>query len=168
MISSHIVLGGNNWTLDIELETELVTSDTYTADPNWKFTDAAGHEHYYSGGYPTLRLIVDKQHWCNGNEGISPHDSHWQVDESHMVCLRCKERIEPRQLPPGSVTSIVLGTRALLEGSRSDIARCRVKLLLNESECQQIVHAVDRDATVQTLIDSLPHNRFHSIEIGGH
>jgi hypothetical protein len=168
MISDHIVLGGNNWTLDIELEAELVTSDTYTADPNWKHTDAEGHEHQYETAYSTLLRIIDKQHWCEGNEGLSPHDPHWQVDEHHYVCKQCAEVIEPRLLHPGTAVMIPLRVKGVLEGRRSGMRTCLVRVYLNELECRQVALAENQDVAAQTLLDNIPLSRFHSIEMGGH
>lgn len=56
--------------LTVEHGWQTVWSMYPEPDPRWRFTDAAGHEHYYDEGswgddaYPTLRALYDKDHEC--------------------------------------------------------------------------------------------------------
>lgn len=79
---------------DLRFEREVieVTSSLPSADEGWRFSDAAGHEHYYRDGYPTLVAVVDDRYWCDdcGDEHI---DSHWE-------CPQCGERITPGLVGP--------------------------------------------------------------------
>ncbi len=93
------------WCLDVEQTFITVTTSHSEADPDWRFTDRAGHEHRHSGAptdyYPTLRYVVDGQHWCDGiSEGSDLHDPHLHVDASHYECQLCGEHIEPGRREP--------------------------------------------------------------------
>src|ERR1017187_3633868 len=62
------------------------------ADPNWLYTDKAGHLHYHAGEqaadiYPTLREVEDDQHWCG-----SCDESH---ADTHLECRMCGEVVFP-------------------------------------------------------------------------
>lgn len=91
----------------LELQQTLITYETDhpDADPHWRHTDGAGHPHHYERAgepYPTLRYVIDAEHWCDGvSEGWEEHDPHMHVDESHYECLICGEHIKPGQRPPG-------------------------------------------------------------------
>jgi hypothetical protein len=109
LIGETVRIGDREYpaSVDVSVNTDTIASDMPTIDPNWRKTDSNGHDHYYVRGYPTLDHIVDRQHWCEGNEGLGPHDPHWSVDESHYECLECRERIEPGLRPPGWSVEIV-------------------------------------------------------------
>lgn len=83
-----------------------VSSSFPTVDPSWRMMDPQGHEHFYDSGYPTLDYIIDRQHWCAGDEGLEPHDPHWAIDESHYECSQCRETITPGLRPPGWTETI--------------------------------------------------------------
>lgn len=62
------------------------------ADPAWRFTDAAGHEHRWHGrepsaSLPTLVLVEDEptEHYPDGDP----------IPASHYECLQCREVIVP-------------------------------------------------------------------------
>lgn len=89
-----------NWTIDVVQDWIDVTSERETPNERWTFTDAAGHEHHYEHGYPTLDYVIDESHWCDGREGIYNHDPHEAVDAAHFECKLCREVIEPKMDPP--------------------------------------------------------------------
>ena len=94
-----------------------VTSERYTPNERWRYTDRQGHEHYYDHGYPTLDLVIDSEHWCDGSEGWAHHDPHMAVDESHHECKVCREVIEPKLDAPGTRKSIAGMTTVTVEVS---------------------------------------------------
>ena len=103
-------IGDKEFTADMvkyTADTMPVSSWHPTSDPTWRATDTRGHEHYYDSGYPTLNFVVDRQHWCEGNEGWMSHDPHWAVDESHYECLQCRETTRPGLRPPGWIEHVV-------------------------------------------------------------
>lgn len=114
---------GGRWAVEVTQNRIDTTCGIPTLNPRWTFTDAAGHDHRYDHGYPTLDYIIDASHWCDGYEGYEPHDPHEHVDESHYECLICREVIEPGILPaftpqsvPGTVDMTLKGP--LADGSR--------------------------------------------------
>jgi hypothetical protein len=69
-----------------------VTSVLPYADPAWRFTDAAGHEHYRAeNDYPTLRFVLDssKRWWC-----ADCHEEHIE-EHGHYECAQCGETVVP-------------------------------------------------------------------------
>lgn len=80
--------------LRVETEQIDVTSNLPRPDKNWRHTDAAGHEHYWDNGYPTLVEVVDDTYWCD--------DCSDEHTESHLECPTCHQSIEPGMVgPPG-------------------------------------------------------------------
>jgi len=59
-------------------------------DEAWRFTDAAGHGHYYRGGYPTLKEVWYLG-WCGRCRDT--HDEGEILD--HYECAECGEDISP-------------------------------------------------------------------------
>jgi hypothetical protein len=70
-------------------------------DEGWSYTDAAGHEHYWTFGgkrghyspttksaLPTLRRVVT-------GTGYYPDGESYQI--AHYECRQCGERVEPRK-----------------------------------------------------------------------
>lgn len=111
------------WSVDITQDRIDTTCDIPTLDPRWTFTDAAGHDHHYDRGYPTLDYIIDASHWCDGHEGMYNHDPHEQADESHYECLICREVIEPGILPAFTPQSVPGVTTMTLAGPLDDGSR---------------------------------------------
>lgn len=96
-------------------------------DERWRYTDCAGHEHAYqrqaewldavrprrrcegtktfrdSTHYPTLRYVIEREHHCDGREGLYSHDQHWVTDAARYECRQCGEHIRPGR-GPGSRT----------------------------------------------------------------
>ena len=129
-------------------------------DKSWRFVDAVGHEHFYEdGGFPTLREVIDRSHWCDGNEGICNHDPHLQIDNSHFVCGWCGETITPGKRPIGSVDLIEVGPpSAVLEGYLDEGTWIRVHLL--ETEATALINAGDlMDDTAHKLLELAPPER---------
>lgn len=154
---------GSHWTLTFEERGEWVAMGVTTADDKWRGTDSNGHEHYYERGYPTLDLIVDAEHWCDGREGLYSHDPHMAVDESHYECKLCREVVEPGTLPPHHQVYMP-GTKSYtLSGVRSD--GLTVEVWLMPEEAQSIGEAPEdqREQVVQALLDGLPEDRITSM-----
>jgi len=111
MASASINFDGH--TLEIIRETVDVTS-AYASkpDPDWTFTDAAGHQHYYNknetgGPHPTLEWKPDMVHCA---------DCHEDEDRGGLVCKICGEEIQPGFVPdpgphviPGLVSYLIDG-----------------------------------------------------------
>lgn len=89
-----MIIGGEFGELRAEVEQVEVTSDLPRPDPNWRFTDAQGHEHYRDtdGEYPTLRTVVDETYWCS--------DCNDEHTDTHLECAICGETIQTGTLPP--------------------------------------------------------------------
>jgi hypothetical protein len=149
-----------NFELTINQDWIDVTSSRPSSNEYWKFTDAAGHEHQYANGYPTLRLVVDAEHWCSGDEGWTPHDPHMQVDESHYECPECGEVIEPKMDPPYTPKSMPGLTSATLKGTRSDGTTIMAGPTPDEVEALLVA---DTDEA-QAIIDAIPDERIWSWE----
>lgn len=70
------------------------------ADPDWVFTDGAGHEHRRVGrAVPTLVTVQDTPGgWCHDCQ-----DEH--EGDSHQECAQCREEVRPgtRFRAPGMV-----------------------------------------------------------------
>ena len=76
------------YSIDVEQEWMDVTSDwpTYKPDPDWTFTDRAGHKHgVIDGKTPTLRA---ERTSCYCPDCEENHD------ETEMVCRVCGETVE--------------------------------------------------------------------------
>lgn len=87
-----MTLSGPLGELAMEVEVIDVSSALPYADPDWRFTDAAGHEHYRAeGGYPTLRHHLDsvERWWCEdcGEEHVE--------ERGHYECPLCGETVQP-------------------------------------------------------------------------
>jgi hypothetical protein len=105
---------GDFGTLRIETDMIDVTSSSPYADEDWTFTDAAGHQHRYDHGYPTLRWFVTERWWCEECD-----DEH---TEGEWTCPLCDEVIVPgtagpdlfRRYAPGR-TSYLLNDQPISE-----------------------------------------------------
>lgn len=83
-------------------------------DPDWRFTDAAGHKHR-GASRDTTRWVVDRTYWCEDCQ-----DEH---EEGHLECKLCGEQIEPGMIPssttpkhlPGRKTYFIDGVAATKE-----------------------------------------------------
>jgi hypothetical protein len=89
--------------LHIEVERVEITSALPRANKNWRYTDQAGHEHYWRNGYPTLVEIVDDGYWCDDCE-----DEH---GETHLECPLCGESIVPGTHGGGTFLEFMPGRR---------------------------------------------------------
>lgn len=79
-----------------------VSSYSEVLDPEWKFTDAHGHNHWCSTKtgkkiYPTLIWIIDHE-----DDGEYP-------EEGHYECAACGEHISPGMLSPSGFTEYIGG-----------------------------------------------------------
>lgn len=104
--------------LVIETEEIEVTSNLPRADRNWRFTDAAGHEHYWRDGYPTLVTVTDDSYWC-----ADCRDEH---TDQHLECPQCHETVRPRAVGPSGFREFAPGrTTYWLDGVEIDEATAR-------------------------------------------
>lgn len=117
---------GPGFTVTITTEQIELTSLGPEPDPGWRFTDAAGHEHYRGErGWPTLGWVIDERYWCPDCE-----DEH---EDGHWACSICGEWISPG-MRPASARRFIMGPtsgEAKLDDGRvyfltaADVARLR-------------------------------------------
>lgn len=157
-MASTITTGA--WSLTLERDVIDMTSGLPSWNEQWRFTDRNGHEHHYDRGFPTLREVIDEQHWCDGTEGFARHDPHWHVDRSHHECLECGVTVEPRVDPPYTPKSMPGMTTATLEGPLSDGRHARATLLPDEVE-QLRLAGDDFDRVAAELVACLPAERVY-------
>jgi hypothetical protein len=102
----------DNHTLEMRREAIEVTSNLPQPDPDWKFTDAAGHKHHHGTDpmdrYPTLVWEHTGSHWCE-----DCRDDHVK---GHYICRLCREEVVPgtkidnwRKYIPGMVEYLLDG-----------------------------------------------------------
>lgn len=79
----------------IDHQVEMVTSLGSKPDPNWSFTDAAGHFHAYDQtpgmDYPTLRRRIEVVPCYEPDHGEDCDGA----SITHLHCVICDEEIEP-------------------------------------------------------------------------
>lgn len=88
---------------------DISTMAGVESDPDWTFTDAAGHVHKRVGhGVPTLRRVqLTDPYWC-----YDCRDEH--EGESHLECVDCEEVIEPGVRPVPAQLRRKAGMREIL------------------------------------------------------
>lgn len=102
--------------LVIEVEQIEVTSNEPRPDEKWRLTDAAGHEHYWRDGYPTLTVVVDETYWCEDCA-----DDH---TDTHLECPLCGETITPGLVGPSGFREFAPGRMsATLDGEPITVER---------------------------------------------
>ena len=158
-------INGRSWTLTHEQHGEWVTMGVRTADEHWRATDSNGHDHYYKSGYPTLDLVIDESHWCDGREGLYSHDPHEAVDASHYECKTCRETMEPSTHGPGHQVYMAGPSDYRLSGLRSDGVRIDAFLLPDQVERIRSASRDQIDAIAQTLLDEMPDGQIRSMQI---
>lgn len=95
--------------LSFEVEQIDVTMGMPYLDETWRFTDAAGHEHYYADRrYPTLRWIVDSSETYYCEDCREEHTD----SLGHYECLLCGETIVPGITGPDTHRRYMPGRRA--------------------------------------------------------
>jgi hypothetical protein len=149
---------GQTWELTVDPVVVDVTSERATPNEHWTFTDAQGHEHRYDRGYPTLDLVVDAEHWCDGSEGWQPHDEHMVVDESHYECKLCREVIEPALDPPFMPKFVPGSVDARLSGVLPDGRE--VVVAVDEDEVARVQAEGETAATA--ILEGAPSERIIS------
>lgn len=84
--------------LKLEVITDMIAVPTVSGyhlepDPEWSFTDAAGHEHHWSlpARLVTLTTTQELRYWCP--------DCQDQHIDPFLVCALCHERIQPGYEP---------------------------------------------------------------------
>jgi len=143
----------HGWTFSVLQDWVDATSGVPSIDPNWTFTDAAGHPHSYDGGYRTLRHVIDSQHFCDGTEGIYNHDPHWAVDESHYECLICDTVIEPGTIAPYTPQSIP-GMRSYT--ATGPVGGFTVEFAMSPEEFEAVMGVDDPSPIMEQLVDANP------------
>jgi hypothetical protein len=151
-------LPGQSWTLTVDQQQIEVTSGLSTPNERWTHTDAQGHEHRYDHGYPTLDLVVDAEHWCDGSEGWAPHDEHMAVDESHYECKLCREVIEPALDPPFTPKYVPGSVAARLRGVLLDGRM--IEVLVDEDEVARI--QAEGEPAAREILEGAPPDRIVS------
>lgn len=150
--------------LDVQQDSIDVTSERETPNELWRYTDAAGHEHFYRNGYPTLTLIVDEAHWCDGTEGPYNHDPHEAVDRAHYECPECGEHVVPMMDPPYTPKYIPGMIDARLSGPLSNDPRRFREIGLGPDEVERITERIEQDRgslddLLQEFIDNASSDR---------
>lgn len=113
--------------LEIEQAMIDVTSSSPRPDPNWQFTDAAGHPHAYGSKdhrFPTLVLRSGEPYWDDDLED--------EVSDSWYECPLCGEKVKPgtyvpwgRQYEPGRLQAILDGEPVTEQEVQNFIARAK-------------------------------------------
>lgn len=93
--------------LRVEIEQVDITSGLPTADRQWRYLDAAGHEHYWQAEYPRYPTLVEVKlgdpHWCDACGDLE--------QDMQLVCKDCHEVIEPDMIPGDSFRRFIPGLR---------------------------------------------------------
>lgn len=155
---SEIMVPGTD--IEVGMRREVIeyrTAWTPTADSRWSFVDASGHEHYYEHGYPTLDYMVDREHWCQGDEGFMAHDPHTAIDEAHYECKICREVITPATEPPGTPHYVAGATSATISGTRSDgvwvraavPGRVETSIMSDAEAAQRLLDGIDESCVIE-------------------
>ena len=125
--------------LQIRMERETIpfTSMASEPDPNWRFTDKAGHEHWWTGkGYPGWNLLA-----------VQPTESWWCMDcreyheDGHLVCRLCGEIIHPGYVGPSPFVRTLPGlvtVTATLRGYDDDGREWRTVWSLSPDQYEEI------------------------------
>lgn len=109
----------SRYSLSVNQDFELIYSMAPRPNPNWRYVDKAGHEHYYdekSGQYPTLQLIIDEARECDCEFCWHEDEPYEYIVASHYECPLCKEVVVPSEttLPfqiPGPRTGTLRGIK---------------------------------------------------------
>ena len=111
---------GSFGTLRVEREViNVETMGSTKPNPKWKYTDEAGHAHYFNvagNGYPTLVLKADESWWCD--------DCRELHEEWHWQCSKCHEKIEPSTVPDSEPQYIPGPATYYLNDKRITEAEC--------------------------------------------
>lgn len=135
--------GGPLGTLRIVTDQIEVTSNLPRPDRNWRYTDAAGHEHRYDDGYPTLVRVGEGPYWCP--------DCHDEHEDSHWECPICHEEISPALTGPPPGREFIPGmTEYFLDGE--PISKERAESILAE---YQAAEQARKDAVRQAAVEAL-------------
>jgi hypothetical protein len=113
-------------------------------DPDWRFTDAAGHEHHRAAEkprFPTLKKKRTEPGWCDLCDDLH--------SDTYYRCRLCKEVIEPgTRLTPGGV--------ALIPGMREGSIEGRSgKRILSGAEIEDVV--ARGHLAVEEIVADWPH-----------
>lgn len=104
--------------------------------------------------------MVDESHWCEGDEGIAPHDPHEAVDAAHYECAQCRETVEPKLDPPGVHKTIPGTIEATGHGVTSDGQD--ITFVITPEEYETVTTTRPTSAEQQALIDAVPDERIIS------
>lgn len=111
LIEPPLKLHGVPLNITMNQTNEVVYSMLPERDPDWTFTDAAGHRHFYDGrrvptllrrhGYPTLETVEVGTYFC--------HDCCEEHTEYETRCPLCSEVITPGTRPPNPFGTVIPG-----------------------------------------------------------
>jgi hypothetical protein len=88
--------------LRVERDMIDVTSNLPRPDPDWTYTDRAGHQHRREGReYPTLVVVVEDTWWCE--------DCRDEHTDEHLECAQCGETIVPGTVGPHAMREYIPG-----------------------------------------------------------
>lgn len=145
---------GADYTLDISTEIIDVTNYGPRRDPDWAFTDTAGHTHTWdSGTWHSVQDDPDEPAFYFDADG-----EEYNAD-THIECKTCGEHLHPGMLEPTGWHEHIPGrVTATLTGQRSDGTTGTA--VLTDAEQKAIQSAgEDRDRVVQQILDALPGDR---------
>jgi hypothetical protein len=122
-----LTVGGVEHVIEIRRGYMDVSHMGPVADPNWQYTDLAGHVHLYdrnnrSNRYPSLKWVPGEPYPCPYGAYDCCDSTH--VDH-HLACALCGERITPGTTPGGGVERMQTYVEYFLDGRRSSEEECR-------------------------------------------
>lgn len=129
-MATTISTSANGRDLEIEREMIEVSINLPQPDPNWTYTDRAGHDHAYSAQgsrYPTLVRRESDPYWCADCDDEHT-DSWWE-------CPLCGEKITPGTFIDSSRKFIPGLTMYRINGE--DVSPAEGEALLAEIEAKR-------------------------------
>lgn len=130
------------WIVTEGQSAETIYSYLPEPDPDWKYTDAAGHPHFYGpeGGYPTVTWVLDRRYWCEGCR-----DEH---QEGHWECPLCGEHVVPGTRMPSPYGTMIFGPRTV-SLTYDDGRERREYAILTAEDADGLMR--DREATIERI-----------------
>lgn len=102
MTAMATTMSGPTGELTFETAVVDVTSDLPRPDPSWRYTDAQGHQHYWTkDGYPTLAYGRRPGLWALRVRHLTARRRWSDFRPLRRQCRICDEPIEPRMVASG-------------------------------------------------------------------
>ena len=120
------------WSIEMWTDQIEVTSNMPRPDPNWRYTDANGHDHWHQSG--TRRWVIDEE-WIDEDNN--------ERSESHYECVQCGEHIRQDSIGPSPYREYISGmthaeaTHA--DGRRIDLSAEQIELLRTASSIEDVL-----------------------------